>query len=342
MLPLEFLENKAVDSNGDIFFELKDLSNLIMDRFEYGEVELYFKVEYKANGHLKKSIFPVNEKNYLRLFIVRFVPEIMKSKGWSKGAELQEMWFKGEYVRFPWRRHPFLELIKMDWALEFNEVKEGMDILFKGTIDTVPGYINDKAIKSLKDQIKKMIKDEKTFLPEFELTPSPFGVTSDKIKEFDFNQDGVKKKIYAPLYHKYQYQTYNHITSKIDILRYGLDDLTATLGSFSIMLFPMGLIYLEDENVALDDRKYRIELKQVGVYIKDAFNFNEERLIPQFLGFWNPKTNYAGGNPSKGVVITNESYNQWQEAHKKGMNFSFFSDVRYINVDATINNVEFN
>jgi len=104
-----------------------------------------------------------------------------------------------------------------------------------------------KAIKSLKVQLKKMIKDKKLILPEFELTPSPFGVTSDKIKEFDIKQDGVTKRIYAPLFNKYQYQLYAYETSIIDLLRNGIDDLTATLGSFSIMLFPMGLIYLEDD-----------------------------------------------------------------------------------------------
>jgi hypothetical protein len=65
----------------------------------------------------------------------------------------------------------------------------------------------------------------------------------------------------------------------------------------------------------------------------DADDFNDGSNQP--LGFWNPATDYVGGNFIKGFSISNDSYNDWQKTNHKGMNFTTFSDIEYYNVFQT-------
>ena len=71
-----------------------------------------------------------------------------------------------------------------------------------------------------------------------------------------------------------------------------LDDLYAALGAFEIMcaieadVVPLG-------TPGKGQMQHRVDIKRVGFYVKDKFDFNED----QPLGFWNFETGDVSRNP---------------------------------------------
>ena len=94
-----------------------------------------------------------------------------------------------------------------------------------------------------------------------------------------------------------------------------LDDMLAALGRFDLRVLVQGKV-----------RAYKRRLfclDKIGLYIRDSYDFNG----PQFLGAWNPRTNYIGTNPFKGYRVENGSFREYRDFTGLGHDFIIFSDI---------------
>jgi len=67
--------------------------------------------------------------------------------------------------------------------------------------------------------------------------------------------------------------------------------------------------------------KLQVTIEEVGVYVKDSFDFNGS----QFLGWWGPAN----------VPINNSDFQRWRAENHTGGDFIVYSDVRRTRVNPT-------
>lgn len=96
-----------------------------------------------------------------------------------------------------------------------------------------------------------------------------------------------------------------------------LDDLNAALGRFSYRMVVAG-------EVEPDGNKHKVTLKQVGIYIRDSYDFEGD----QDLGYWDDSDNSVGFTPISGTKVSNESFRDWRTANTKGGDFMVHSKVK--------------
>jgi hypothetical protein len=99
-----------------------------------------------------------------------------------------------------------------------------------------------------------------------------------------------------------------------------LDDMTAALGNFAFRVVVAG------EVEPLTGRGgHRVTIRQVGVYVRDSFDFNGD----QFLGYWDDSDNSVSMmNPFSGTGVSNADFRAWRTANSRGGDFLVFSDVK--------------
>jgi len=91
------------------------------------------------------------------------------------------------------------------------------------------------------------------------------------------------------------------------------DALTAALGAFMFQVAVAGTV------IARVGATATVSIREVGVYVKDSFDFNGS----QFLGFWGHRDTPVG----------NATFNDWRTKFGKGGDFLVFSDVKRIKLD---------
>lgn len=89
-----------------------------------------------------------------------------------------------------------------------------------------------------------------------------------------------------------------------------VDALTAALGAFTFQVAITGTVTARVGAVA------SVSIQEVGVYVKDSFDFNG----PQFLGFWGHRD----------TPVNNATFRDWRAKFAKGGDFQVFSDVKRI------------
>jgi len=74
-------------------------------------------------------------------------------------------------------------------------------------------------------------------------------------------------------------------------------------------------------------RSHDVEINQIGVYIRDSFDFNGN----QFLGFWDDSDNSVSmTNPFSGTSVSNSDFRTWRANHGAGGDFLIYSDLKLI------------
>ena len=187
-------------------------------------------------------------------------------------------------------------LVTMDWALGFSPVKSKDEEIIREKIRA-----NEAAKKELRKQLQK-----KNLLRAGALT-----AFSDLSKAAaDMEDDYVNfRPVGGYVYQYYSYQ--------------GLNDLTAALGRFVLNVAIAGTV----ESVS-NSAQFRVSVKEVGVYIKDSYDFEGD----QFLGYWDDGDNSVSTiNRFGGDSVTNEDFRNWRGANGKGGDFRVYSDVKKYN-----------
>ena len=267
-------------------------------------------------------LFRLNKDDYLKIHVVEFVRRIMKAQtnSWNKSIQFQNIWFEGDANSEPWRKL-ILGRLSIKWVIqhmnhhnEYNDLKERL-------------WKSPNAIKELKKMIKRMTieSDVNLRLPEKEGETVVFGVTSEKIKEYEVPQPKLNKEVRKekmPLFERFYYQSKSYVFNKfLD----PLNDLTGALGSFLFRVIALGEIMKEGN-------RYKITIKKIGIYVKDSFDFISEG---EGLGIWSISKNSVMRSPyvfDEYYKIDNKSYQDYREEYKKGMDFNVYSDIEYTNV----------
>jgi hypothetical protein len=324
---LEFLFKEK--SNGK---ELKRLSYFVKDDSLTQKCSVNFTMEDFVNceKHQGQYVFEVtlegevyvNSSEILRVFPVIYIPEIMKSKGWTYSFKSQEDWFHGDPIEFPWENRPKTNDFLMGWALKFKRVKEAFD-------EVREVWKNETAL----NELRRLIKTEMVVEWPVEIgTKSTFGTFNDKTidqvwrKHDDAKLDHPGVRVvkeqrqaleYVPAFEKYHFQS-----RKIEESYWTeVDDFYGAIANCTIKFVAKGTLEKKKEGI-------EVNITDLGIYIRDGFDYVGRNI----LGYWSFKSKAVSKNFMKGLTgdfigITNASYREYRETLEKGGDFYRYSDL---------------
>lgn len=294
-----------------------DLTGALFEKGDEERIELYFEV--KVADCKSREFCNSGDNVRLKVHLVRYIPKIMKDKGWIKGFELQEKWFFGLKNDNPGKYADISNIIKMDWVLGFPRAKAVYDKMIKEKI-----WVNDKGKSALVKEIRKM----NLKMPTGILQATYFGDLSTG-KSVNFKNE-VAPKIDL---HHYQERPF---TENKDPKDSDLDDLYAALANFVFRLAAKGYI-------VRNNNSYGIFIKEIGIYVRDSFDYNDDDFdittfhtyASQPLGYWSPEKNGASVSRKDMTYsfIQNSNYQDYRNDTGLGHDFLVYSDVKTIAVD---------
>ncbi len=294
--------------------------------------KLYFMVTIEGQGKMK---FPISEKDYLKVHVIRYIPQVMRAQSppWEIAAQCQERWFEKEKAQKPNYSDPVIDIIKMNWVFKFNRVHNVLKQITnkywatRNSMNLFCQRLQEMYKYKEKDKYGNTIRDLK--LPKIIGQSEEFGsFDNSKIR---INEHGTKTTILDRYY-------INSVSFSSDMLNDSLDDLYGSLGNFAFRITPKGIITLLSNNV------YRITYKKIAVYCVDSFDFFDSPgdAFSQPLGFWDITNNIISKTPTPAsFYINNQSYRDYQRDYNQGGDYILISDYEDINIDFSFNVVHF-
>lgn len=224
-------------------------------------------------------------------FTIESIPRIMTSNKWDKAAALMNSWFKRSDKTAPDYDSPDSTTITMAWVLGFKRAKDVYEKLIEEKI-----WVNQPA----KNEIANMLKKNGLIMPNTCFNRR-FGDLSLSTSQLD--KDAINFRV-------------------VGMSIINLDDMDAALGNFTFKIAIAG-------NLSSDEKlgKYKVEISEVGVYVRDSYDFNGD----QNLGYWDSSDNSVSMfNSFSGTKVTNKHFRDWRAQNKKGGDFLVFSDIKKI------------
>jgi hypothetical protein len=231
------------------------------------------------------------------------IPSIMRAHHWFDGAALMDKWFAGPAAVSPAYTTPDTTTIQMDaWALTYERARTVYDKLMADRV-----WANAAAQKQLAKVLRR-----KGLLGSRRVPFGDLGQPAPVVHEDYVNFRAIGGDYSGTYYGSYYYPSfYYYYTS-------GLDDMTAALGNFAFHIAVAG-------EVQPVDGGYQAAITEVGVYIKDSYDFEGD----QHLGFWDDSDNSVSAvNFFAGTRVTNADFRQWRRDHGAGGDFLVFSDIK--------------
>jgi hypothetical protein len=118
-----------------------------------------------------------------------------------------------------------------------------------------------------------------------------------------------------------QFQDADYINYRV--VNFGLsalDDMSAALGNFAFRVIVSGSV-----TAASRVSGYQVKITEVGVYIRDSYDFNGD----QSLGYWDDSDNSVSMfNPLSGTSVSNSDFRDWRSKNSRGGDFLVFSDIK--------------
>jgi hypothetical protein len=295
--------------------------NLTGSNFEKGGEaisELFFTI--KVDDCNTKEYCNTNDSNRLKVHLIRYIPKIMEDKGWEKGLQLQEKWFNGLKNSVPGKYADIANVIKMEWVLGFPRAKAVYDKIINEKI-----WVNNAGKNALIKELQQM----RLRTPTNMLMVTNFG-------DFSLSQIVNNKNQLAPQIdiHHYQERAFKENPDPTDK---DLDDLYAALANFVFRLAAKGNI------TKLNDQDYLVTITEVGIYVRDSFDYNDEPIsitsfktwISQPIGYWSPDKNDASTSEKDDsyYFIQNSDYQAYRNQTGYGKDFLVYSDVKTVKVN---------
>ena len=227
-----------------------------------------------------------------RTFDLQEIPKIMRRKKWIEGATLLEKWFKGAPNDDPYKGNPDTTTVKMDWVLGFDVAKGVYDRMFEDKV-----WLN----KAAKLEIIKWLKKNKKFTKRSER----FGDFTRPLLVLENNDYIQYKSVKQP---------------KLS----SLNGLSAALANFNFRVVIRGIVV---PDAAANN--YDVYIYDVGIFVCDPFDFNDDEGEDQDLGWWNDQNDKVQVGPHRGAMhVTNGSFRKWRQMHGRGGDFLVFSDLK--------------
>ena len=194
-----------------------------------------------------------NVAELVAIDVVPQIPKIMRAQNppWEIAAQLQDKWFASETMTYPDTQIAETNLIKMEWLLGYEKVKKAYDNLIV-KID------NEKSINLLSNSILPALL-KKEFYQNLPQTIGDYDEFYLAVDEYLVNN----KHESVP---KFDYYYYNYeVFKSIEI-----NELTGAIGGGSLRVFPNKI-----KVTKTDETTFLCEILQVGIYLRDSFDFNE-------------------------------------------------------------------
>ncbi|MDA8457156.1 DUF6402 family protein [Acidovorax sp. GBBC 3334] len=236
------------------------------------------------------------------------IPGVMRSNNWQKGARLMDKWFSDPANTVPANGITSTDIITMDWVLGFSRARQVYDTLIAERI-----WLNDAARK----EIVKLLARK-----------NALGNGQQRFR--------LPRMLQAMENEAIQFRV---IGGNMDMLIGPMDDLRAALGNFTFRVVVGGFVEAEmtEKKVAsgpalkVPNGNYSVTIEEVGIYIKDSYDFNDPTGKDQDLGNWNFESNSVGRTGMNGgTSVHNSDFRKWRTANGKGGDFFIYSDLRIL------------
>ena len=126
-----------------------------------------------------------------------------------------------------------------------------------------------------------------------------------------------------------------------------LDHLRAALARFNFYILTFGTVIGPNSNSStinkslaphfpnivkesFSSRLAYFVVDEIGVYVKDSYDFNDKPGDDQSLGNWDKDDNSVGRTIiNGGTSVSNSDFRKWRLANKKGGDYLIYSDILY-------------
>jgi hypothetical protein len=240
------------------------------------------------------------------------IPKIMRNLGWNVAASFQDFWITGPANQLVGEqkdgkgsdRDLEIAAIEMKWVLNFSRAYKHYQLMISEDV-----YASSAARALLRNRI--VAQHQKT--------------GKSVIQFGDFATKELERET--------QYINYRALGSStggkgsyFSLDAFTVDELIGALGRFAMFVIPKGVARIKPPNV-------EIEISEVGVYIRDSFDFNDD----QPLGAWK-KPNLIDIIPNPQATVptcsdqwinmSNYAYRQYRKRTGKGRDFLVYSDIK--------------
>ena len=272
-------------------------------------------------------------------FKVTDIPNAMDRNGWTISARFMRKWLnEPEYVlprkakigNIPPSALPKNALVTdlpFEWLLTSStRIKPRVDELLAslGSVNNVNPYIGHT--KEFRNQLSKG-------LVQFLRRLSRLGYVDEHTRCLKDTYADFSDLSAIELEEKSQFNFIPIGSTNIEKLTDDLDDVYGALGNFTIKMAATRFrITSNYQGFA------RIEIDEIGLYVRDTYDFINDDGDDQFLGYWNHSGPYKYGASAKLDSIfsdnktylkaTNNSFNAYRKKTGKGCDFIVFSTVQ--------------
>lgn len=236
------------------------------------------------------------------------IPSVMRANRWERGARLMEKWFNDPANTVPANGIASNGIVTMDWVLAFARAREVYDKLVAERI-----WLNEAArreiVKLLARKNALGTAKQRFLLPRMQLT---------------MESEAIQFRV---------------VGGNMDMLIGPMDDLRAALANFTFRVVVAGSVEPEmiDRQVAsgtpvkVASGNYLVTIEEVGISVKDSYDFNDATGEDQDLGNWNMESNTVGRTGlNGGFNVHNSDFRKWRAANQKGGDFLVYSDLRVL------------
>lgn len=316
---IKSIENKVSINIYDIF---KD--SLYTKKREYG---LNFSLYVELSIHNKKQTFPKYAKEFLKIYILEFIPKVMEKQNprWEIAAKCQKIWFNRDKAQKPNYTKIVTNVVTMNWIRKFPRVLPILNGIRNKMWET------PRSINLFCQRLKEMVQNKDLELPK-SIEIKKFGSFDNS--KYRIDNDGYETTLLDRYY-------INEKVYSTDLINDPLDDLYGALGDFTFKITPKGIIETINTKGI-----YKVTYQKIAVYFIDSFDFvdNEFDIFSprtyksQPLGCWDFIDNKVSKNMfSDGLYIDNKSYQKYQNDTGKGGDFRLISDYEEIDVNFSFN-----
>jgi hypothetical protein len=228
------------------------------------------------------------------------IPGIMRSRGWTQGAQLMDKWFNGPPLSKPFYVSPDLTTITIAWVLGFARARTVYDKMVNDKV-----WSNDNAKQVMADNFRKL-GILKAYIKQS--TKFPFNLTSLSAQD----QHGLH-------------------TNHGKVGGYDLDGLTAALGHFSIYVTPL-VGEIVPEGIG-----YLINVQKVAFHVMDSYDFEGSQYLGTWdvkdKSVSNTPPLPYDSNLGPDLAVFNVDFKEWRMANRKGGDFQVYSDVKVLSLN---------
>jgi hypothetical protein len=243
-----------------------------------------------ANTAVTSSLTPASntagKATTVRNFKITDIPAAMDKMKWPVSAALMRHWFQGvpwatedgamsasvkRHTRIAPAQHIEESIVKMQWLLSYARAQRAKD-------DLKLNWNNAAATKVIKQKILNAFNKH---------TPGCYPL--------QFNGKASDAEAFG-------YANTRDVT--FDTFGDDIDDLRGALANFNLRVAVEG-------SVIVSDKKITFIADKLGFYVEDAYDFNDDGMIGQPLGYWN----HDGIAPSAShAIMTNAGIDHMQSA----------------------------